>query len=314
VFIQAWLSEQPDFFLRANRTRPGVRYSQRIPHEIERKSTRETKQKRCFRGGGRLAFQETVTSFLSLGCQLQTRKRIRFRHRHCGTHQCCSWCALSATFSYNLTMNGTRGTLIAFEGGDRAGKSTQAKQALQWIRETLREPAVLWHFPNRHSATGRLLDTYLSGSTELTGQVAHLLFAANRWERVEELWQLLDSGSHVILDRYAYSGVAFSVAARGLDPEWCLAADRGLPSPDLVLFLDLDPQLASKRGNFGEERYEQLVIQQRVRQFFLDRLFQSENWVRISAEQPPDQVQLQCRRAITEMLPRVRSLPLKLLW
>jgi thymidylate kinase len=39
-----------------------------------------------------------------------------------------------------------------------------------------------------------------------------------------------------ICDRYAFSGVAFS-SAKGLDLDWCMSCDRGLPAPDAVIFL-----------------------------------------------------------------------------
>ena len=44
----------------------------------------------------------------------------------------------------------------------------------------------------------------------------------------------LEAGVNVIIDRYAYSGVAFT-ASKGLDIEWCKNPDRGLPKPDIVL-------------------------------------------------------------------------------
>ncbi len=43
-------------------------------------------------------------------------------------------------------------------------------------------------------------------------------------------------GTNIILDRYAYSGVAFT-SAKGLDLEWCKNSDKGLPKPDIVFFL-----------------------------------------------------------------------------
>lgn len=42
----------------------------------------------------------------------------------------------------------------------------------------------------------------------------------------------------MILDRYAYSGAAFS-AAKGFDLEWCKNCDRGLPKPDIVFYMYL---------------------------------------------------------------------------
>ena len=69
--------------------------------------------------------------------------------------------------------------------------------------------------------------------------MVHLLFSANRWEKVRELRASLDAGTHVFVDRYAFSGVAFSAAKPGLSLEWCKGPDKGLPQPDLVCFLDV---------------------------------------------------------------------------
>jgi len=57
-----------------------------------------------------------------------------------------------------------------------------------------------------------------------------------------------------VVDRYSYSGAAYS-ASKGLDVDWCIAPERGLPAPDLVVFLSLSPGEAAARGGFGEERY-----------------------------------------------------------
>jgi dTMP kinase len=96
----------------------------------------------------------------------------------------------------------------------------------------------------------------------------------------EKLKKALNEGQTVVCDRYAYSGVAFSSAKvispinfalfvvllnlQGLDLEWCKDPDRGLPKPDLVLFLELSVEDALKRGNFGSERYEKEEFQRKV--------------------------------------------------
>ena len=70
------------------------------------------------------------------------------------------------------------------------------------------------------------------------------------------------------MDRYAFSGVAFSAAKPGLDVAWCAAPDAGLPLPDVLLFMDLAPDKAAARGGFGEERYEKPAFQAAVRDLF----------------------------------------------
>jgi len=59
--------------------------------------------------------------------------------------------------------------------------------------------------------------------------------------------------------------VAFS-SAKGLDLEWCKQPEIGLPKPDIVLYLNLSTESASKRGNYGEERYENTQFQDKVKQ------------------------------------------------
>ena len=90
---------------------------------------------------------------------------------------------------------------------------------------------------------------------KLNDEAVHLLFAMNRWEQKEDIISTLESGTSIICDRYAYSGVAYS-GAKGLDFEWCLNADRGLVKPDLVIYIDIDMETIKERAGFGEERYE----------------------------------------------------------
>lgn len=50
--------------------------------------------------------------------------------------------------------------------------------------------------------------------------------------------------------------------------DWCKQPDIGLPKPDLILFLQLSPEAAAERGNFGSERYENSSFQEKVLQSF----------------------------------------------
>ena len=79
----------------------------------------------------------------------------------------------------------------------------------------------------------------------------------------DELLRKLRAGTTLVVDRYAYSGVAFTAAkgAPGLDRAWCMAPDVGLPAPDAVFFLNLTVEQAAARGGYGEERYEKADFQ-----------------------------------------------------
>ena len=58
---------------------------------------------------------------------------------------------------------------------------------------------------------------------------------------------------------------------------WCKSPDHGLPEPDLVIFVDLPPQVAAARAGYGQERYEKVEFQLKVRQMF-DRLCNQQTW------------------------------------
>jgi dTMP kinase len=182
--------------------------------------------------------------------------------------------------------NKPRGAFIVLEGLDRAGKTTQCAMLVNALNRqgTSNEDsppriAVNLRFPDRTTAIGTMIDAYLKQTKEIDDRAIHLLFSANRWEAAHTIRTLLAEGTHVICDRYAYSGIAFSRSkladppVDGQDPhllsmEWCCQPDRGLPAPDLVCFLDLSAESAAARGQFGAERYERKDIQLRVRAVF----------------------------------------------
>ncbi|XP_003371273.1 thymidylate kinase [Trichinella spiralis] len=52
---------------------------------------------------------------------------------------------------------------------------------------------------------------------------------------------------------------------QGLDFDWCMNADRGLPQPDVVFFVDVKPETLKNRGEFGVERFDDEEFQRKVR-------------------------------------------------
>lgn len=109
------------------------------------------------------------------------------------------------------------------------------------------------NFPDRTTGSGALINSYLTNKQDFNAETIHLLFTINRWEAMGKIEKLLADGVTLIVDRYAFSGVAFS-AAKGLDFDWCKAPEKGILKPDLVLFLQLSTAAIEKRGGFGDER------------------------------------------------------------
>ena len=155
-----------------------------------------------------------------------------------------------------------RGAFIVLEGIDRCGKTTQCALLVKHLL-SISIAALAIRFPDRTTAVGKVINQYLQSSSTVAvdgkkgavdDRAIHLLFSANRWEAIPSILETLGKGIHIVCDRYAYSGVAFSSAKaksdmdistasavramgrvgeeEGLDLEWCMAPDRGLPAPD----------------------------------------------------------------------------------
>ncbi|ESK89941.1 thymidylate kinase [Moniliophthora roreri MCA 2997] len=185
-----------------------------------------------------------------------------------------------------------RAPFIVVEGLDRSGKTTQTATLSSKLKQDGKR-VVLIKFPDRTTPIGKMIDSYLKSHSELDDHAIHLLFSANRWELASQIESHLQSGTIVLCDRYAFSGIAFS-ASKGLSYEWCRAPDVSLPSPDLTLFLDISPEKAQERGGYGEERYEKQEMQRRVREVFSrlgsETLQSGRNWQVIDAGNDRDKV------------------------
>lgn len=199
-----------------------------------------------------------------------------------------------------------RGALIVFEGADRSGKTTQTLR----FTNSLRSAGIAvadgcpWRFPDRNTDIGIMINAYLTNVTDLDDNALHLLFSANRWEKAKLISDSLARGETVVLDRYAYSGVAYSVA-KGLDLDWCKAPDRGLPAPDVVAYLDLSVEAAAKRGEYGKERYENEKIQRAVAGVFTR--MRAENWRIVDADGDQDTVFARVTDAIMPLVAQARA-------
>lgn len=170
-----------------------------------------------------------------------------------------------------------RGLFIAFEGCDKSGKTTQSIL----LNKNLPNSCVQ-RFPDRTTHVGSILNSFLKLNIDLNRHSVHLLFSANRWEVASRITKMLNEGINVIVDRYAYSGVACSMA-NNVTFEWAIQADRGLPRPDIVFLLDASIETIRKRGDYGSERFEDDCFQEKVAHIFNTCLFDATYWVRVDA-------------------------------
>lgn len=139
-----------------------------------------------------------------------------------------------------------KGRLIALEGGEASGKSTQARLLAS------RLGAVLTYEPGATSLGRRIRDLVLDPGTEgLDPRAEALLMAADRAQHVREVVApALADGRDVVTDRYSGSTVAYQGYGRGLEPAdlaWLSGwASAGLEA-DVVVLLDVGPPVARDR-------------------------------------------------------------------
>ncbi|MDP8975850.1 MAG: dTMP kinase [Actinomycetota bacterium] len=147
-----------------------------------------------------------------------------------------------------------RGRLIALEGREASGKSTQAEILAR------RLGAVLTREPGGTVLGERIRSLLLDPeATTLDPRAEALLMAADRAQHVTEtILPALETGRHVVTDRYSHSSLAYQGHGRGLLVEevgrvsdW---ATGGL-SADLVVLVDV-PEDVARRRRVGSDRFE----------------------------------------------------------
>lgn len=166
------------------------------------------------------------------------------------------------------------GVFVAFEGGDGAGKSTQAGMLGAWLSEQGRE-VVLTREPGGTELGRTVRDVVLHGE-EVAPRAEALLFAADRAHHVATVVRpALERGAVVLTDRYLDSSIAYQGAARELSRaeirDLSLWATGGL-LPQLTVLLDVTPEQGRVRRGDMHDRLEREGedFHHRVRQGFLD--------------------------------------------
>jgi dTMP kinase len=144
---------------------------------------------------------------------------------------------------------GSRGLLIAFEGIDGSGLTTHSKLLVRRLREEgykvgySKEPT--W------GPVGVLIRELLLQPT-VDHEVLALLYAADRLWHLRAysclgagLLKALEEGYIVVLDRYKYSSMAYQ--SLGAPVEWIEAINSRAPEADIIVYLDVPPEVALNR-------------------------------------------------------------------
>ncbi|WP_190120841.1 dTMP kinase [Streptomyces inusitatus] len=203
-----------------------------------------------------------------------------------------------------------KGFFIALEGGDGAGKSTQAKALAEWIRNKGHE-VVVTREPGATPIGKRLRSILLDvESAGLSNRAEALLYAADRAEHIDSVVRpALERGAIVITDRYIDSSVAYQGAGRDLAPTEIARISRWATDglvPHLTVLLDVSPETARERFTEAPDRLESepAEFHRRVRAGFLTLAASDPaRYLVVDAGQDPEDVTTVVRHRLDRMLP-----------
>lgn len=206
------------------------------------------------------------------------------------------------------------GKFITFEGGEGAGKSTQAAILVNRLKSAGRN-VVATREPGGSPLAEEIREALLSGKVRQFGPLAEaVLFSVARQDHVDNLIsEALGQGTWVVCDRFLDSTRAYQGAAGGVSAPLIGALERitlkGL-KPDLTLVLDLPAgdglaRAAGRRETGVPDRFESQEIAQheRIRKAFLDIAEQDPSrCIVIDASKPEALVAEDIWEAVTERL------------
>lgn len=200
-----------------------------------------------------------------------------------------------------------RGRLIAFEGVDGCGKSTQARLLAEWIGEP---NVVLTSEPGATPLGGRLRQLLLDPARPgVSARAEALLVAADRADHVSEvIAPALADGRWVVSDRYSGSTLAYQGYGRGLDLDTLRRlvtfATGGLEA-DLNLLIDVPLDVARARLERADaDRVERLdeSFHRRVSDGYATLAASDPLWVVVDGTGTVDQVARQVSAAVMARL------------
>jgi dTMP kinase len=198
------------------------------------------------------------------------------------------------------------GRFIVLEGGDATGKTTQAALLAARLRDQGREVVQTFE-PGGTALGGSLRLLLLDGEGTVEPEAEALLMAADRAQHVLEVVRpSLGRGDWVVSDRFMPSSLAYQGVGRGLGVpaiEIVNGIATGGLEPDLVVVLDLPPEVATERFGAARDRLEEEddAFRLAVHEAYRD-LAGTRGWVLLDASGPVDDVAARVWAAVTEHL------------
>jgi dTMP kinase len=186
---------------------------------------------------------------------------------------------------------------IVLEGIDASGKKTQIGLLNKRLKKEGFKPEVL-DFPTYDSPIGKLIASNLRGDLKtkhpVSPELASIMYAADRYQYKDKMFNDLKKGKILIANRYmqsniGFQGAHFSGEARNAFINWLYETEARLPQADIVVFLDMPAEMAKRlRGRRPRKRYlkpgqediheRSLEYQKKVRDTYLE-VAKKEGWI-----------------------------------
>jgi len=161
------------------------------------------------------------------------------------------------------------GIFITIGGIDGCGGTTHSRLLYEWLKKKFNKNVILTKEPT-DGEIGKILRKYLKDKKSNIRTDA-LLFAADRIEHIENIIKpALNQNMIVISDRYIESSLAYQ-CAQGLSLNWILEINQGFIKPDLTIILDIEPEIALKRKDYIEDKFENIEFLKKVRLNYLEQ-------------------------------------------
>lgn len=215
----------------------------------------------------------------------------------------------------------TRGKFLTLEGGEGAGKSTQATRLAERLR-ALGHEVVQTREPGGSPGAEALRELLVRGEAGRWSPVAEaLLMYAARSDHLERVIRpALERGAWVVCDRFSDSSRAYQGAGGGVPSEVIEAIDQavvGVDQPDLTLIFDLPVEIGLERAHVrgGDARFESKgrEFHERLRAGYLEIARQApDRCVLLDAVATPEQVAERAWKAVEERLLSAQSLDQRL--
>ncbi|MFL6473780.1 MAG: dTMP kinase [Nitrososphaera sp.] len=193
----------------------------------------------------------------------------------------------------------TRGKIIVIEGTDKAGKGSQSRMLAETLK-TLGKICVILDFPDYTTPIGIEIKAFLESKRDYPTEVKHLLFSANRWEKKKEIESMLENGTIIVMNRYWQSNLVYGVA-NGMDLNWLLLLDKGLPKEDIVIVILVNPSVSAKRAEIQDAFESDVQLATKAYRNYL-KFAKQYRWKVIDGSKSKDQVHQEIMKIIRKEL------------